>query len=88
MGAVDDTRPAGRATREFDRSFDAFCPGIGKKDLIQIGHVFQQAFGQHAGQRRNVELHQVREVAIEDALQGLAQRRMIPSDCKNAKSAQ
>jgi hypothetical protein len=50
-----------------------------------FGGGVQQAFGQHASQRRNVELHKIREVAIEDTLQCLAQRRMIPSDRKNAQ---
>ena len=87
MGAVNDTRPAGGAAREFDRSFDTFRPGIRKKHLVQIRHIFQQALGQHAGQRRNVKLHEIGQVAIEDALQGLAQRRMIPANRKNAKTA-
>jgi len=88
VGAVHDTRPAGRSACEFDCGFDAFGPGIGKKHLVQIWHIFQQAFGQHASQRRNVELHKIWEVAIEDALQSLTQRRVIPSNRKNAKSAQ
>ena len=88
MGAVHDARPAGGAAREFDRSFDTFCPGIGKKDLVQIGHIFQQTLGQHAGKRRNIELHEVGQIAIENALQCLAQRRMIAANRKNAKTAQ
>ncbi len=50
MGAIHDARPAGGAAGELDRGFDTFRAGIGKKDLVQIGHVFQQALGQHAGQ--------------------------------------
>ena len=88
MGAIDDAGPAGGAAGELDRGFDAFRAGIGKEHLVQIGHEFQQAFGQHAGQRRNVELHEVGQVAVEHALQGLAQRRMIPANRKNAKTAQ
>ena len=71
MGAVHDAGPAGGAAGEFDRGFDTFRAGIRKKDLVQIRHVFQQPLGQHAGQRRNVELHQVGQVAIEHALQRL-----------------
>ena len=88
MGAVHDARPPGGAARELDRSFDTFRAGIRKKDLIQIGHVFQQTLGQHAGKRRNVELHEIGQVAVEDALQRLAQRRMVPANRKNAKTAQ
>ena len=88
MGAVHDARPAGGAARELDRSFDTFRPGIRKKHLVQIGHIFEQAFGQHARQRRNIELHEIGQIAIEHALQGLAQRRMIAANRKNAKSAQ
>ena len=88
MVAVNDAGPAGGATREFDRGFDTFRAGIRKKDFVQIGNVFQQPFRQHAGKRRNVELHEIGQVAVEDALQGLAQRRMVPPNRKNAKTAQ
>ncbi len=79
MGAVHDARPAGRAACEFR---------IRKKDLVQMGHVFQQTFGQYARQRGNVELHEIGQVAIEDALQRLTQCRMVPANRKNAKTAQ
>ena len=88
MGAIHDTRAAGRATCEFDRSFDTFCPRIRKKDLVEIRYVLQQTLSQHARQGRNVELHEVGQVAIEDALQCLAQGRMISANRKNAKTAQ
>ena len=86
--AVHDAGPAGGAAGELDRGFDTFRAGIGKKHLVQIGHVFQQPFGQHAGERRNVELHEIGQVAVEDALQRLAQRRMVAANRKNAKTAQ
>ena len=88
MGAVHDARPPGGAAGELDRGLDAFRAGIGKKHLVQIGNVFQQPLGQHAGQRRDVELHEVGQIAVEHALQRLAQRRMIAADRKNAKTAQ
>ncbi len=88
MRAVDDTRPAGRAARELDRSFDTFRAGIGKKHLVQIWDIFEQPFRKHAGQGRNIELHEIRQIAVENALQCVAQRRMVPPDRKNAKSAE
>src|SRR5712675_486973 len=88
VGAMHDARPAGRAACELDRRFDAFRAGIREKDLVQIGYEFQQAFGQHARERRNIELHKVGQVAIENALQRLAQGRMIPANRKNAKTTQ
>jgi hypothetical protein len=88
MRAVHDARPAGGAACELNRSFDTFCPRIRKKDLVQVGDVFQQTFGQYARQRGHIELHEVGQVAIEDALQCLAQRRMVPANRKNAKTAQ
>jgi hypothetical protein len=86
--AIDDARPAGGAARELDRGLDAFGAGIGKEHLVQIGHVFQQPLGQHARQRRDVELHEIGQIAVEHALQRLAQRRMIAANRKNAKTAQ
>ncbi len=88
VGAGDDAGPAGRAAGELDRGLDGLSPGIGEKHLVQIWHMFEQAFRQHAGQRRDVQLHQIGQIAVEDAFQGLAQRRMIAANRKNAKSAQ
>src|SRR6476620_5412711 len=70
MGAVDDDGPSGGAARALDRSFDTFRTGIGKEHLVQIGNVIEQTFRQHPGQGGHVELHQIGEVAVEDALQG------------------
>ena len=50
--------------------------------------MFQQAFRQNAGQRRNIELNEVRQIGVEHAFQRRPQRRMVPPDGKNAKSAQ
>ncbi len=72
MRAVHDARPAGGAACEFNRSFDTFCPRIRKKDLVQVWDVFQQAFGQYSRQRGHIELHEIGQIAIEDALQRLA----------------
>ena len=68
MGAGDDAGPAGRAARELDRGFDGFGTGIGKEHLVQIWHMFEQTFRQHAGQRGDVQLHQIGQIAVEDAL--------------------
>ena len=62
--------------------------GIREKHLVQIRHIFQQPLGQHAGERRDVKLHEIGQVAVEHALQRRAQRRMIAADRKNAKPAQ
>ena len=88
MSAIYDAGPAGSTAREFNRSLDTFRTGVGKEDLVQIGNFFQQTFCEHTGKGRDVELHQVREIAVEHALQRLAQRRMVPPNRKNAKTAQ
>ena len=88
MGTGDDAGTAGRAARELDRGLDGLGAGIGKEHLVQIWHMFQQAFRQHAGERGDVKLHQIGKIAVEDAFQRLAQRRMIAANRKNAKSAQ
>jgi hypothetical protein len=50
--------------------------------------MFQQPFGQNAGKRGHIELHQVRHVRIEHALQRLAHRGVVPADRENAETAQ
>ena len=86
--AVDDARASGRAARELDRGLDRFGAGIGEKHLVQIWHMLQQTLGQYAGERRDVELHEIGQVGVEHALQRLAQRRMVAANRKNAKTAQ
>ena len=88
VGAIDDAGPAGRAARELDRGLDRFGARIGEEHLVQIWDMFEQAFGQNAGERRDVELHEIGQVGVEHALQRLAQRRMIAADREHAKSAQ
>ena len=88
MRAMNDARPPGGAAREFDRGFDGLGAGIGKEHLVQIWDMLDQPFGQHAGKRGNVQLHEIRQIGIEHAFQGMAQRRMVAAYRKNAKSAQ
>ena len=86
--AIDDAGPAGRAARELDRGLDRLGAGIGEEHLVEIRHIFQQPLGEHAGERRDVELHEIGQIGVEHAFQRLAQRRMVAADRKNAKSAQ
>src|SRR5262249_33060489 len=46
--AIDDTRAAGRSAAKLDSGFNAFGAGIGKEDLVEVGHKFEQALGQNA----------------------------------------
>ena len=85
---MDDARPAGRAPRELDCGLYRLRAGIGEEHLVQIWHIFQQPLGQHAGERRDVELHEIRKIAVKHAFQRVAQRRMVAADRKNAKSAE
>ena len=80
MGAGHDAGAAGGAARELDRGLDGFGAGIGEEHLVQIGHVVEQPFGQHAGQRRDVELHQIGQFARPARFQRVAQRRMVAAD--------
>ena len=68
--AIDDAGPAGRAARELDRRLDAFGAGIGEKHLVQIWHMLEQPFGQHAGQRRDIHLHQIGQIGSRERFSG------------------
>ncbi len=72
VAAIDDAWTAGRAARELDRRLHRLGAGVGKKHLVQIGNQLQQPLGEHAGKRRDVELHQIRQIAVKHALQGRA----------------
>jgi hypothetical protein len=86
--AIDNAGPSGRATGELDGGLDAFRAGIGEKHLVQIRDIFEQPLSQHAGERRNIELDEIWQIAIENALERLTQGRMVPANRKNAKTAQ
>ena len=88
MRAMNDAGPSGRAARELDRGLDGLGAGIGEEHLVQIWDMFQQPLGEHARERGNVELHEIRQVGVEHAFQRMAQCRVIPAYRKNAKSAQ
>jgi hypothetical protein len=47
--------------------------------------MFEQTLREHAGERGNVKLHQIGQIAVEDAFERLAQRRMIAANRKNAE---
>jgi len=85
---MDDAWPPRRAARELDRSLHRLRPGIGEEHFVEIRHIFQEALGQHTRKRRDVELHQVGQIAVKHAFQRRAQGRMVPADRKDAKSAQ
>jgi len=76
------------ATGKLDGSLDTLRARIGKKHLVQIWDIFEQPLSQNAGKRRNIELHEVRKVGIDNALERLTQGRMVPANRKNAKTAQ
>ena len=88
VGAIDDAGTAGGAAGELDRRFDAFGAGIGEERLVEIGDVFQQPLGEHAGEHRDVELDEIGQVGIEHALERLAHDRMIAPDREHAKAGQ
>src|SRR5215468_11014665 len=88
MRAMYHARPARRATRELDGGLDGLGAGIGEKNLVEIRHIFQQALSQHARQRGNVKLDEVGQVAVKNAFQSPAQRRVIAADRKYTKPAQ
>jgi len=71
----------------YHRGLDRLRAGIGEEHLVQIRHVFQQAFRENAGQRRDIELHEIRQIGIQHVFQGFAKPGMVPANRKNAKSA-
>ena len=75
-------------TREFDRCFDRLGAGIGEEDLVEIGREREQPLGQQAGKDRQVHLHEIGQIAVEHAVQGFAQPRMVAADREDAPAAE
>src|SRR5262245_40774648 len=85
--AIDDTGPAGRGSCELDGCLDRFRTRIGKKCLLKIRHAREQTFGENAGHRRYIHLHEIGELVIEDTLERRAQSRVVAPNPEHAKSA-
>src|SRR5262249_54378130 len=52
------------------------------------GNISQQPLGEHAGERRDIELNEIGQIGIEHALQRVAQRRMVAPDREHAETAE
>ena len=64
------------------------APELAKNTLSRYGTYFEQPLGQHAGERRDVELHEIGQVASSTLFSAVAHRRMIAADREHAKAAQ
>ena len=85
---MDDPRPAGGRTREFDRRFDCLGAGIGEKDLVEMRRERQQPLGQQARKDRQIHLDEIGQIAVDHAVQGFAQPRMVAADREDAEAAE
>ena len=63
VAAIHDIGAAGRGAGELDRGLDRFGAGIGEEHLVEMGHEREQPLGEHAGERRNIHLHQIGQSA-------------------------
>ena len=63
-------------------------PELAKNTFSRIRHLPQQPFGQNAGQRRDVHLHEIWQVAVENVLQRIAHARIVAAEREDAKAAQ
>ena len=59
MGTGDNAGATGRTAGELDCGLDGLGAGIGEEHLVQIWHMFQQAFRQHAGERGHIKLNRL-----------------------------
>src|SRR5258707_13298743 len=88
MLAIDNSGTASGTAGELDGRLRCLSAGVGKKHLVEIRYELEQPFRQHAGERRDVELDQIGQIRIEDALERFTQRGMIAPDREHAVSAQ
>jgi hypothetical protein len=77
-----------RGARELDGGFDGFRARIRKKNFVEKRDMTQQSLGQDAGQRRDVHLNKIGQVAVEDVFERVAHIRIIAADREDAKAAQ
>ena len=88
MAAIGDAAAPGGGAGELDRRLDCLGAGIGEEHLVEMRHQREQPLGQDAGERRDVHLHEIRQVGVEHALQRGANRRVVAADREHAEPAQ
>ena len=76
------------ARANFDGSLDGLRARIREEHLVEIGHAAKQPLGEHAGERGNVHLHEIGQIAVEDALERIAHDGMVAADREDAKAAE
>ena len=86
--AVDDAGPRCCGTCKFQRRLDCLGSRVCEENLLQIGDVTEQAFGQQPRQSGHVHLDQIRKFSIEHLFQGIAHEPVIAPKSEYAPSTQ
>ena len=77
------------AAGELERAFHRFRATVAEKEGIPVrSSVFGQRLTQQPAQQRAVHLHHVRQVRVEDVLDGLFDGRVVAPDVVHAVAAQ
>ena len=83
--AGDQPRPAGRRARELHRRVDRLGAGAREEHGVEPARqALRERLGEHAGQRRVVDLHAVDQVRGERRLQHLAHVGMVVAEAREA----
>ncbi len=86
--AVEDARPAGGHAGELDGRLHRLGAGIAEKGALHARQAGQQLLRQDAGQQRDVELHQPRQLCVQHLAQGRGHRGVVASQGEDAEAAQ
>ena len=88
MIAVQDPAVAGRAAGELQRRLDRLGAAVAEVDAIHPGRAREQLLGEQPREQRQVELHHVGELGVEDVVQRLPDDRVVAPDAVDAEARQ
>ncbi len=88
VAAIGKPRAACCGPGKFYRGLDAFGSGIGEKHFFEVRHSCKQPLRQKPSQSRDIHLHKVRKLGIEDLTKRIAHTRMIASQREHAPAAE
>ena len=86
--AVDDASATGGVAGELQRRLDGLGAAVAEVDPIEVWCRGEQPLGQHARERRRVELGQVGQIGVDDVVNGLPDHGLVSAQREHSEAGE